>query len=192
MRALAAPAATAAINQQSPVTLIMPTVHAMCTALSSGHDCSPCGVSQLKQSEVRRAHLYWYCQQRRQKQDGCYPIQRGAPARQCLGGLPAPEVQALPCAKQGCCAHYLCARASRCVCAARRTTPAPHEPSYAAEFYLNDEDANRGKPLQLEPGCLQSRAWTCVPVSQGTEQCHAACRTAGAVCMYGVYAQRCL
>jgi hypothetical protein len=56
--------------------------------------------------------------------------------------------------------------------------------------YLDDKDANSGKPLQLKPGCLQSWAWTCVPASQGTEQCHAACKTNRAACMCGICTQR--
>lgn len=65
-----------------------------------------------RRSSVRRVHLYWDGQQWRQQQDGRNPVQRGAPARQRLSGLPAPEVEALPCDRPSCCVFCLYLRAS--------------------------------------------------------------------------------
>jgi hypothetical protein len=145
------------------------------------------GVFHSSAIQVRWAHLYWDGQQRRQKQDGRYSVQRGAPARQCLSGLPAPEVQALQCENPSCCILCLIMTASDPSALRAGRLQHPTSPHMRWDLYLNDKDANCGKPLQLEPGCLQSRAWTCVPVSQEIDQCHAACKL-HVWCLHTAYA----
>ena len=128
------------------------------------------GVFHSSAIQVRWApHLYWDGQQRRQKQDGCYSVQRGTPARQCLSGLPAPEVQALQCDTPSCCVLRLIMTASDPSALRAGRLQHPTSPHTRWDSYLNDKDADCGKPLQLEPGCLQSWAWTCVPASHGPD-----------------------